>query len=775
MLVNLRFFLNIFYCLLIVIASGVDTVAVASEQQKQSVEELGLEELLNQRIELYRESDTASGVVESIKDAPATMVLLTKEEIQKRGYLNLIDILSDLPGFDTIITNGSIPSISYQRGYRTPWTQRTLFLINGKVDNNLWNQAALISKQYPVQGIERIEVLYGPAGALYGPNAFLGVINIITKDPLSLKKNEKYFNSQVILGDFNTRALDFSLGGAFSALNVVISGRVYQSGEADINDYADWGFFKNSLLNDSNIWGKAIATSDFNNDGITDKFDGKVIGKFSDDSDDHSFIGEVGYENWKLGTILWRTKESYGPYYALDKAQSNTNWINESKQYYLEYSGELSGIKVTNELLYRESKVYGYWVENFDGWVSLSNWNSYNNAWRFRQQYHYQYNEKLQLSGGIKYERKGLTKAYTTCGYWTSSLCPAEGGMSTGEGIRSGEHRDTINLPSSINRSDFNPDSRIDTTDKGIFIQGIYNTDKWRINGGIRWDNNSEYGSVVNPRGAVIYHYSPITTYKLIYGEAFQEPSPKDLYGGWSGRQANPDLKPEKMKSLEFVAIHQTDNFLHDLSLYLSKFDDVIVNGASGNIGGREVFGFEYRGKVNLQNPFFQSEDITAQLYYTFSDVQADYQFIQAVNDDGSDGWVKKRDDLGDIAPHKISTIIDVPFSEHWAINFQINWVSDRQLYSENPLRAEYNLNRAEQDDREAKSYVVVDMHLGYQSNAFNSGVRIENLFGKKYYHPGAESAGSGDDFTRASQGFSNSLIPQVSKPVVMAYLTFKF
>ncbi len=76
----------------------------------------------------------------------------------------------------------------------------------------------------------------------------------------------------------------------------------------------------------------------------------------------------------------------------------------------------------------------------------------------------------------------------------------------------------------------------IQTEDIGGFIQGIKNFEKLRINAGLRYDHDSMYGSTVNPRIAAIGKLSANHTVKLIYGEAYQEPSPIQLWGGWPGR-----------------------------------------------------------------------------------------------------------------------------------------------------------------------------------------------------------------------------------------------
>ena len=84
---------------------------------------------------------TASGISESISDAPAAMLVIDKNEISRKGYNNISEIIGDLPGFDVVNVNGASGKINaYQRGYRTPLTARTLLMLDGVVNNNLWEQ-----------------------------------------------------------------------------------------------------------------------------------------------------------------------------------------------------------------------------------------------------------------------------------------------------------------------------------------------------------------------------------------------------------------------------------------------------------------------------------------------------------------------------------------------------------------------------------------------------------------------------------------------------------
>jgi len=83
-----------------------------------------------------------------------------------------------------------------------PYMTRTLFMINGIVDNHLWTHESNISRQYPLSNIKQIEVLYGPASAVYGPNAFLGIINIITNDGTKVKDGEIDGTVNVLMGSY---------------------------------------------------------------------------------------------------------------------------------------------------------------------------------------------------------------------------------------------------------------------------------------------------------------------------------------------------------------------------------------------------------------------------------------------------------------------------------------------------------------------------------------------------------------------------------------------
>lgn len=131
---------------------------------------------------------TAAGFEQKIVDAPASISVITAEELQRRPYMTLLDAVRDLEGVDIGETRDKTGQGTISiRGMGSDYT---LILINGRRQNNHGdiypnnfggNQFNHIP---PLDLIERIEVVRGPASTLYGADAMGGVINIITKRSL---------------------------------------------------------------------------------------------------------------------------------------------------------------------------------------------------------------------------------------------------------------------------------------------------------------------------------------------------------------------------------------------------------------------------------------------------------------------------------------------------------------------------------------------------------------------------------------------------------------
>ncbi len=137
--------------------------------------ELSLDELLEIKIRV------ASGkIAMSQRESPGIVTLITSEEIRKSGARDLIDVFRMVPGFTLGLDMYGITGLLF-RGQNC-YGARILVLIDGlEINDDLWGTSMEMGHHFPVDLIDRIEIIRGPGSALHGGYAELGVINIITQ------------------------------------------------------------------------------------------------------------------------------------------------------------------------------------------------------------------------------------------------------------------------------------------------------------------------------------------------------------------------------------------------------------------------------------------------------------------------------------------------------------------------------------------------------------------------------------------------------------------
>lgn len=159
----------------------VQSVASAKEQQESTS---SLEAPTSDAVKLNTIVVTASGTEVNVKDAPASISVVTSEDIQRQPFNSIAEVLSDLPGVTGGYSNVGAGSKITFRGMPDKYT---LILVDGK---RIGNQSLLGHRPDKVdqdlnwitpEMIERIEVVRGSMSTLYGSEAVGGVINIITK------------------------------------------------------------------------------------------------------------------------------------------------------------------------------------------------------------------------------------------------------------------------------------------------------------------------------------------------------------------------------------------------------------------------------------------------------------------------------------------------------------------------------------------------------------------------------------------------------------------
>jgi iron complex outermembrane receptor protein len=145
------------------------------DDQKKDLTQLSLQELMNVEV------TTTSKKAEHLFKVPAAAYVITGEEIRASGARNLPDLLRMVPGITVQQTNSNQWSVA-SRGFIDTFTNKVLVLVDGRsiytptFGGVVWGNQDMI-----LEDIERIEVIRGPGGSLWGANAVTGIINIITK------------------------------------------------------------------------------------------------------------------------------------------------------------------------------------------------------------------------------------------------------------------------------------------------------------------------------------------------------------------------------------------------------------------------------------------------------------------------------------------------------------------------------------------------------------------------------------------------------------------
>jgi outer membrane cobalamin receptor len=134
--------------------------------------------------ELNKGTKVASGKALSTRETPGILSVISADEIQNSGARDIADVLRLVPGFDIATDVQFVTGISL----RGNWAHegKILVLLNGFQMNELLYQNVGLINHFPIDFIERIEIIRGPGSALYGGSAEYGVINIVTKSAESL-------------------------------------------------------------------------------------------------------------------------------------------------------------------------------------------------------------------------------------------------------------------------------------------------------------------------------------------------------------------------------------------------------------------------------------------------------------------------------------------------------------------------------------------------------------------------------------------------------------
>lgn len=724
---------------------------VQAQEKRVTLEEMSLEELLSVTIV------SASNAQESLTEAPATVIVITKTEIQQRGYQDLSEILDDLPGMDVVRPFGDTYFKNYWRGYRNTIGDPFLVLLDGIVLNHLYYNTADVLATLPLTNIERVEVVYGPASSIYGPNAFMGVINVLTN------RLEKVMGATaegiLTAGSADTRIADVTARFEHESFSVRLTAR-FDDGELDASHQDLYEFTKDRYYSDRRLWGGFVDSP-----GLGGRF---LSERRNRSADLRLEIGPI-----EAGVIYQRLSSGYGTEYPGDRAQNNGVWSRPDLAGFLRFRKALSPVLDSSLLVrYRKSDLSNdsEFLSGFSGvdasgapaqLVEVSYWQALNSSWSVSQDFEAHLGRRasgpspasqpaegrksgfglLDLNFGFRYERKDLQKAYD---------------ISAGPAVpASSASPDTYPFPSPPTES-YLKENRITTSDAGIYAQAkMQVAGPHQFNLGLRYDRNSQYGGATTVRAGYVGDFGAWGL-KALYGEAFQEPNPRLLYGGWTGSGSDPSIDPERSQTFELAGSYKTSSLSGLVSFYWVRNTDTIVNTAAGarNIADRDIVGIDVhmRALLNQNGIRFRG-----------------WAYLSTILDEkesegGSNSWR-----IGDLAHFKLMAGITAEFSPKISATVRGRYIGARKTVVSNPVE-------------EVAGYTTVDATIVAQSlfgTPLGLSLSAWNLLDRGYVQPGVREASAGTepgefDATGAYQGsksFYSSLLPQPGRTVSLSLL----
>jgi outer membrane cobalamin receptor len=152
-----------------------DAHAQQSAKDSQGLSSLTIEDLMNIKV------TSVSKKEEKLARTAAAVFVITQEDIRRSGATNVPDLLRMVPGLDVAQINGSTYAIG-SRGFNQQYANKLLVMVDGRsVYSPTFSGVFWDTLDLPLFDIDRIEVIRGPGGSIWGANAVTGVISIFTK------------------------------------------------------------------------------------------------------------------------------------------------------------------------------------------------------------------------------------------------------------------------------------------------------------------------------------------------------------------------------------------------------------------------------------------------------------------------------------------------------------------------------------------------------------------------------------------------------------------
>ncbi len=488
----------------------------------------------------YETSSLPTKTPQTFDKLPTVMTVITAEQMRQMGARDMRDVLRLIPGLQL-----SIGAVGYSQitmhGMPSHGAEKLKFMVDGHtVDVALTGGSALFFADYPIDSVQKVEFLRGPGSALYGSEALLGVINIVTRK----KTNRNNTEMTVRLGSFESQRYNLESGTSFGAVQIYGSANYLNSNGANV-------FVAKDALSNSPVNQGLSNAPGHSNEQVE-----RTTLNLSAETESIKFQGQY-------------IKHQDGGFF--NPGMSLTDQTSIKRDYFWTNLGYEDDF-LNKQLTFKAKLNFNRYNHNYDVSIQpdgFSNpWFTYENGIRsvtegivdeygFTMQADSYFLKQHTITMGSEIKKTNLHDVFTTANYTPAPL-PKMQDLT----------------------ADFNWMEEADRFYYGIFIQDQYQySDNLVILIGGRYDHYDDFGSAFSPNLGIAYHFLENWQFKLLYGQAFRAPSFRELYKLPAGSSllGDPELKAESVRTWQTVFEWKANNNLTTaLTTYYNDFIDTI-------------------------------------------------------------------------------------------------------------------------------------------------------------------------------------------------------
>lgn len=627
----------------------------------------------------------ATGQKQLISKAPSVASVITSEEIEAIGALDLDDALETVPGLHVSISAGNTPVYSV-RGIHTVFNPQVLLLINGIPVTNVYHgNRGQAWGGMPVKNIARIEVIRGPGSAIYGADAYAGVINVITKTADQIDGTVLGARA----GSFNTADSWLLHGGTLGEWDVAFSLQVHTTdgheqiveSDAQTQNDARWGTSASLAPGPVNL-------------GI-DSLDTRL---------------ELSRQRWTF-RMGYQGRRDMGTYAGVAEA--------------LDPEGRKESDRFNMDLTYYNPDLAEHW--DFSAQTSYFDTSAKSDLFLFPP------GTDFTAAGGGPFPDGVIGNPYVYERHYRLDISSFYRGIDNHD-IRLGTGyyyidmyriKDTRNFIQNNFGVPVPIGEVVDVSDTAPFIteedRTVYYLSTqdewalapdWKLTAGIRFDKYSDFGDTVNPRAALVWQTRYNMTTKLLFGRAFRAPSFAELFNiNNPVALGNRNLDPETIDTVELATdLSPRPGLKLSMNIFTYTMEDVIrfeqdpapaTSRTTQNIGEQTGHGFELEAEWEISNR------VSLIGNYAFQDSEDEY--------------------LGGNAPdaprRQLYLRNDWKLTPDWSLHTQLNYVADRQRAAGDLREAVDDYTKVDLILRKRQANTNIGMAL-YLLNAFDEDIR---------------------------------------------------